>query len=33
MRTENEVEAKEPHPDSDHMYVTLVDVGYNNVDK
>ena len=21
-----------PHPDSDHMFVTLVDVGENNVD-
>ena len=28
-----QVVSKEPHPDSDHMYVTLVDVGNNNVDK
>ncbi|ACV51482.1 phenylalanyl-tRNA synthetase, beta subunit [Lancefieldella parvula DSM 20469] len=28
-----QVVSKEPHPDSDHMYVTLVDVGKNNVDK
>ena len=28
-----QVVSKESHPDSDHMYVTLVDVGNNNVDK
>ena len=28
-----QVVSKGPHPDSDHMYVTLVDVGKNNVDK
>ena len=28
-----QVVSKEPHPDSDHMFVTLVDVGKNNVDK